>query len=55
LDRLADRGAEELLTQAAQHFKVENQSPTTVYDLQLNTLTPPFNNPKGPAGHLRGD
>ena len=35
-----------LLTQAAQHFNVENQSPTSVYDLQLNTLTPPFNNPK---------
>jgi peptide/nickel transport system substrate-binding protein len=35
-----------LLKQAASHFNVENQSPSTVYDLQLNTLTPPFNNPK---------
>ena len=35
-----------LITQAAQHFNVENQSPTTVYDLQLNTLAPPFSNPK---------
>jgi peptide/nickel transport system substrate-binding protein len=34
-----------LLKQAAQHFNVENQAPTTVYDLQLNTLKPPFNNP----------
>ena len=31
-----------LLKQAAQHFNVENQAPTTVYDLQLNTLTGPF-------------
>ena len=23
-----------------------NESPSTVYDLQLNTLTPPFNNAK---------
>jgi hypothetical protein len=28
-----------LIKQAAQHFNVVNQSPTTVYDLQLNTLT----------------
>ncbi len=35
-----------LIKQAASHFNVVNQSPSTVYDLQLNTLTPPFNNPK---------
>jgi peptide/nickel transport system substrate-binding protein len=31
-----------LIKQAAQHFNVVNQSPTTVYDLQLNTLNGPF-------------
>jgi len=35
-----------LIKQAASHFNVVNESPSTVYDLQLNTLTPPFNNPK---------
>jgi len=35
-----------LITAARAHFNVVNQSPSTVYDLQLNTLTPPFNNPK---------
>ena len=33
-----------LIKQAAQHFNVENQAPTTVYDLQLNTLAGPFKN-----------
>jgi peptide/nickel transport system substrate-binding protein len=33
-----------LLTQAGQHFRVTNQLSTSPYDLQLNTLTPPFNN-----------
>jgi peptide/nickel transport system substrate-binding protein len=33
-----------LIKQAAGHFNVVNQSPTTVYDLQLNTLTGPFKN-----------
>ena len=31
-----------LIKQAAQHFNVLNQAPTTVYDLQLNTLAGPF-------------
>jgi peptide/nickel transport system substrate-binding protein len=31
-----------LVKQAAGHFNVENQAPTTVYDLQLNTLAGPF-------------
>ncbi|HTX29123.1 MAG TPA: ABC transporter substrate-binding protein [Streptosporangiaceae bacterium] len=35
-----------LIKQAASHFNVVNESPSTVYDLQLNTLTAPFNNPK---------
>ena len=35
-----------LIKQAASHFDVVNESPSTVYDLQLNTLTPPFNNAK---------
>jgi peptide/nickel transport system substrate-binding protein len=35
-----------LIKQAASHFDVVNESPSTVYDLQLNTLTAPFNNPK---------
>jgi len=35
-----------LIKQAASHFNVVNESPSTVYDLQLNTLTPPFNNAK---------
>ena len=35
-----------LIKQAASHFTVVNESPSTVYDLQLNTLTPPFNNAK---------
>jgi len=33
-----------LIKQAAQHFNVVNQAPTTVYDLQLNTLSGPFKN-----------
>ena len=33
-----------LIKQAAQHFNVVNQAPTSVYDLQLNTLTGPFKN-----------
>ena len=33
-----------LIKQAAQHFNVVNQAPTTVYDLQLNTLVGPFKN-----------
>jgi peptide/nickel transport system substrate-binding protein len=35
-----------LIKQAASHFNVVNESPSTVYDLQLNTLTAPFNNAK---------
>jgi peptide/nickel transport system substrate-binding protein len=35
-----------LIKAAAAHFNVKNESPSTVYDLQLNTMTPPFNNPK---------
>ncbi len=35
-----------LIRQAASRFNVVNESPSTVYDLQLNTLAPPFNNPK---------
>jgi peptide/nickel transport system substrate-binding protein len=35
-----------LIKEAASHFNVVNQSPSTVYDLQLNTLTAPFNSPK---------
>jgi peptide/nickel transport system substrate-binding protein len=34
-----------LIKQAAGHFNVVNQAPTTVYDLQLNTLSGPFKNP----------
>jgi peptide/nickel transport system substrate-binding protein len=35
-----------LIKQAAQRFNVENQAPSTVYDLQLNTMAPPFNDAK---------
>ena len=35
-----------LIAQARSHFNVLNESPSTVYDLQLNTLIAPFNNPK---------
>jgi peptide/nickel transport system substrate-binding protein len=35
-----------LIKQAASHFNVVNESPSTVYDLQLNTLTGPFSNPR---------
>jgi peptide/nickel transport system substrate-binding protein len=35
-----------LAKQATQHFNVENQAPTTVYDLQLNTLAGPFKDPR---------
>jgi peptide/nickel transport system substrate-binding protein len=41
-----DMSTPSLLKQAAQHFNVENQSSTSPYDLQLNTLAPPFNNVK---------
>src|SRR5579862_9065186 len=37
---------DQLLTQSAQHFTVENNLGTSPYDLQLNTAVPPFNNPK---------
>jgi peptide/nickel transport system substrate-binding protein len=39
-----DMSTPPLLNQAAQHFNVENQLGTSPYDLQLNTLAPPFNN-----------
>ncbi len=35
-----------LIAEARSHFDVLNESPSTVYDLQLNTLIAPFNNPK---------
>jgi peptide/nickel transport system substrate-binding protein len=38
-----DMSTPSLLNQAAQHFNVENQLSTSPYDLQLNTLAPPFN------------
>jgi len=41
-----DMSTPSLLTQAAQHFNVENQLGTSPYDLQLNTLAPPFSNIK---------
>jgi peptide/nickel transport system substrate-binding protein len=41
-----DMSTPPLLNQAAQHFNVENQLGTSPYDLQLNTLAPPFDNPK---------
>ena len=39
-----DMSTPSLVKQAAQHFNVENQLSTSPYDLQLNTLAPPFNN-----------
>jgi len=39
-----DMSTPSLLKQAGQHFNVENQLSTSPYDLQLNTLSPPFNN-----------
>jgi peptide/nickel transport system substrate-binding protein len=39
-----DMSTPPLLNQAAQHFNVENQLGTSPYDLQLNTLAPPFSN-----------
>ena len=39
-----DMSTPSLLKQAGQHFNVENQLSTSPYDLQLNTLAPPFNN-----------
>jgi peptide/nickel transport system substrate-binding protein len=39
-----DMSTPSLLKQAAQHFHVQNQAGTSPYDLQLNTLAPPFNN-----------
>jgi peptide/nickel transport system substrate-binding protein len=36
----------QLLTESAQHFTVENNLGTSPYDLQLNTAVAPFNNPK---------
>jgi peptide/nickel transport system substrate-binding protein len=35
-----------LITEARSHFNVLNESPSTVYDLQLNTLIAPFNTAK---------
>ena len=39
-----DMSTPSLVKQAAQRFTVENQLSTSPYDLQLNTLAPPFNN-----------
>jgi peptide/nickel transport system substrate-binding protein len=39
-----DMSTPSLLKQAAQHFHVENQAGTSPYDLQLNTMAPPFSN-----------
>ena len=36
----------QLITESASHFTVENNLGTSPYDLQLNTAVPPFNNPK---------
>src|ERR1700722_5450047 len=36
----------QLITESAQHFTVENNLGTSPYDLQLNTAVAPFNNPK---------
>jgi peptide/nickel transport system substrate-binding protein len=38
-----DMSTPSLLSQASQHFNVQNQLGTSPYDLQLNTLGPPFN------------
>ncbi len=38
-----DMSTPSLLSQAAQHFNVENQLGTSPYDLQFNTLSAPFN------------
>jgi peptide/nickel transport system substrate-binding protein len=39
-----DMGTPSLLPQIRQHFTAINQPGTTAYDLQLNTLAPPFSN-----------
>jgi peptide/nickel transport system substrate-binding protein len=39
-----DMSTPALLKQAGQHFTVTNQLSTSPYDLQLNTVSPPFNN-----------
>src|SRR4029077_12407116 len=36
----------QLITESAQHFTVENNLGPSPYDLQLNTAVPPFNDPK---------
>jgi peptide/nickel transport system substrate-binding protein len=36
----------QLVTESASHFQVENNLGTSPYDLQLNTAVAPFNNPK---------
>jgi peptide/nickel transport system substrate-binding protein len=41
-----DMSTPSLLKQASQHFTVVNQLSTSPYDLQLNTLKPPFDNIK---------
>jgi len=41
-----DMSTPQLLTESAQHFNVLNQLGTSPYDLQLNTASAPFNNPK---------
>jgi peptide/nickel transport system substrate-binding protein len=41
-----DLGTTALIPEAEQHFQVLDQPGTSPYDLQLNTATPPFNNPK---------
>jgi peptide/nickel transport system substrate-binding protein len=41
-----DMSTPSLLSQASQHFNVENQLGTSPYDLQLNTQIPPFNDPR---------
>src|ERR1700744_2260938 len=41
-----DMSTPQLLTESQQHFDVLNQLGTSPYDLQLNTASAPFNNPK---------
>jgi peptide/nickel transport system substrate-binding protein len=41
-----DLGTTALIPEAQQHYQVLDQPGTSPYDLQLNTASPPFNNPK---------
>jgi peptide/nickel transport system substrate-binding protein len=41
-----DMSVPQLISQSQQHFQVLNQLGTSPYDLQLNTASAPFNNPK---------